>query len=121
MFFAEIHISLITGWTVYMENIKPEALTYRPTARRSIRRTEEFISFLQTFEPAIKCNKCNNQWFSVFPKITKIARFSANSLFPIFRKNLRFDCTMYFQITYQYCLTKCLYAKSCNLIGTAFD
>ena len=40
------NISSKTGWTVYTENIKPEVLTYRPTAGRSIRRTKGFIFFV---------------------------------------------------------------------------
>ena len=49
--FAPNNISLITGWTVYTENIEPEVLTYRPTAGKSIRRTEGFIFFVYIDSP----------------------------------------------------------------------
>ena len=51
---ANFSISLITGWTVYTEKYKPEVLTYRPTAGRSIRRTDGFIFSVYTGQPVIK-------------------------------------------------------------------
>ena len=39
----DMTISLIAGGTVHVEKCKLEALRYRPTAGRSLQRTEGFI------------------------------------------------------------------------------